>query len=65
MASQLRGNEERADHFLLDKKIQVFAKTCYHFGALTLGQRESDNINRMKTLTEDNIYQPYELYFKF
>ena len=38
---------------------------CKPLNVITLGQSQSDNINRMITLTEDNIYQPYELYFKF
>ena len=38
---------------------------CKPLNVITLGQPKSDNINRMITLTEDNIYQPYQLYFKF
>ena len=37
----------------------------YSVNVITLGQCQSDNINGMITLTEDNIYKPYELYFKF
>ena len=38
---------------------------CKPLNVITLGQRQSDNIKSMITLTEDNIYQPFELYFKF
>ena len=38
---------------------------CKPLNVIIVGQRQSDNINRMITLTEDNIYQPYEIYFKF
>ena len=32
---------------------------------ITLGQCQSENINRMITLTKNNIYPPNEQYFKF
>ena len=38
---------------------------CKPLNGITLVQRQSDNINRMITLTEDIIYQPYELNIKF
>ena len=38
---------------------------CKPLNLITLGQGKSDNINQMITLTKDNIYQDYELYFKF
>ena len=47
------------------KKKFLFFIQYKPLNVITLGQRKSDNNNRMITLTEDNIYQPYELYFKF
>ena len=48
-----------------DLSIVPLKVQCKPLNVITLGQLQSDNINRMITLTEDNIYQPYELYFKF
>ena len=47
---------------MYDRPINI---QCKPRNVITLGKRQSDNINRMVTLTEDNIYQCYELYFKF
>ena len=45
--------------------LELFNIQCKPLNVITLGQGKSDNIKRMITLTEDNIYQPYQLYFKF
>ena len=45
--------------------LNNFVIQCKPLNVITLGHHQSDNINRMITLTKGNIYQGYELYFKF
>ena len=39
-------------------KFNLYILQCKPLNLITLGQLQRDNINRMITLTEDNIYQP-------